>query len=65
MVSESEGISLTLVAYSGLVAEEGFVSDTRYVACIAEVAAPGVGVILTDTCTSGVRRVVRAFFVGG
>jgi hypothetical protein len=58
-----EEISQTSAGCSGLGAE-GVGLDTRYVACIAEPAAPGVGVILTDTCTSGF-GFVRDFFVGG
>ena len=40
-------------------------SDLRYVVCIAELDDPGIGVMFTDTCTSGVGCIVRGFLVGG
>ena len=60
----SGGVTPTLAACDGHVAED-VGSDTWYVACTAELVAPGVGVILTFTWTSGVCCVVRHFFVGG
>jgi hypothetical protein len=35
------------------------------VTCTAEFPAPGVGAMLTETCTSGIACAVRVFLVGG
>ena len=52
---------LTLAACGGHGVED-VTFATWYVACIAELVAPGVGIILTDTST-GVCCAVQCFFV--